>query len=144
MKLIFTCLLLCVVVSVNGKFTAKDCREKMAKDTNAALGVPDYTTPDEREYYRKLMYKDGRCDQELNNAECGYDGGDCCLNFCDSNMVVSKVFVVLFFRYAVNIGAKIAFLFQRILLERNVNVKDTIAKRKVLPRNLATENVILN
>ena len=98
MKLIFTCLLLCVVVSVNGKFTAKDCREKMAKDTNAALGVPDYTTPDEREYYRKLMYKDGRCDQELNNAECGYDGGDCCFgekrrSKCDvSRIIVDSLF----------------------------------------------------
>ena len=86
MKLIFACLLLFVVVSVNGKFTAKDCREKMARDH--PLG-PDFTTPDEQEYYRKIMYKDGKCNQNLNNAECGYDGGDCCLNWCAKNMNVS-------------------------------------------------------
>ena len=78
MKLIFACLLLFVVVSVNGKFTAKDCREKMASQN-----------PDEQEYYRKIMYKDGNCDQKLNNAECGYDGGDCCLNWCAERFHVS-------------------------------------------------------
>ncbi|CAN0333889.1 unnamed protein product, partial [Scytosiphon promiscuus] len=25
---------------------------------------------------------DGRCDDENNNAECGFDGGDCCEYSC--------------------------------------------------------------
>ena len=89
MKLIFACLLLVVFVSVNGKFTAKDCREKMARDLGAAIGKPNSQNPDEQEYYRKIMYKDGNCDQKLNNAECGYDGGDCCLNWCAERFHVS-------------------------------------------------------
>ena len=27
-----------------------------------------------------MLVQDGICDDETNNAECHYDGGDCCLN----------------------------------------------------------------
>ena len=40
----------------------------------------------------KSWYRDGFCDKALNNPECGYDGGDCCVSkrdnwdyYCGSN-----------------------------------------------------------
>ncbi|CAN0397821.1 unnamed protein product, partial [Pylaiella littoralis] len=35
-------------------------------------------------------YGDNKCDQELNNAECDYDGGDCCFCTCDGDVHGNK------------------------------------------------------
>ena len=78
MKLIFVCLFLVFSLVNAKKFTAKDCREKMAELANAK--IPKSTTADNEEYKRVVAYKDGHCNWNLNNAECGYDGGDCCLS----------------------------------------------------------------
>ena len=91
MKLIFVYLLLLFSLVNAKKFTAKDCREKMAKVQNDFF-KQQFTTADQEEYYRKLQYKNGKCEgglQSLNNAECGFDGGDCCLNNCGTDMIDS-------------------------------------------------------
>merc|ERR1712151_136039 len=56
----------CGAKSVGGPVKKDYCNECKCKDPKASpCGSPDYKG-------------DGNCDDDNNNKECGYDGGDCC------------------------------------------------------------------
>ena len=57
--------------------------------------------------YDQIQWENGKCDEELNNEMCAFDGGDCEITFCDYSVndclnnplhqqgLISKFFVLL-------------------------------------------------
>ena len=56
-----------------------DCKDPSCLDKNLVEDFPSCGG-------NLLQWNDGKCDTENNNESCGYDGGDCCLCTCVTNV----------------------------------------------------------
>lgn len=61
-----------------GESSSYDCIDPGVPDDCGATPSPAaaYGYPDCTGYIR--YFQNGRCNDDLNNSDCGYDGGDCC------------------------------------------------------------------